>query len=370
MYYDKRYLQFNNLVFDGHDMISSTDEQVTYKEADSQSYSFRHGSYMPYKNDFLYVNAGSVSMTLTFHMKKIPCEDRKWYLQFIDQELGRPGKLWALKNGEILWAYASVRSKHQITTNEPWKAEYDIEFTLPEGIWHKADKQKTFVLPYNVCTMMECKGFEEYNPCRGNLNSGDCCESCIEKKFWEDYRERCFCCCVDEITADMALCYHTKELQAFYGCETPFQLVYDCEHAEKFNCDQEHLGQQLCIKDLCDDGTIAGRIYSETDIPTDEVTIIIKGKMKNPWITINGNTNIIKGEYDGTLIINSSGDVYYEESECCEPTLLDPSVWEIPCNMDYGWKIYPQMNSVKVQLNECCQGQVSCVWIQHDAITA
>ena len=368
MYYDKRYLQFNNLVFDGYDMISSTDEQVTYKEADAQSYSFSHGSYMPYKSDFLLVNAGSVSMTLTFHMKKIPCEDRPWYLNFIDQELGRPGKLWAIRNNEILWAYASVRSKHAITTNEPFKAEYDIEFTLPEGIWHKADKQRTFVLPYNVCTMMECKGFEPYDPCANSCV--DCCESCIEKKFWDDYRERCFCCCVDEITADMMLCYHMKEIQKFYSCETPFQLVYDCLHAEKFKHD-DYIGQKLCIKSLCDDGTIAGRIYSDTDIKTEDVTITIKGKMHNPWITINGNTNIISGDYDGALRIEPSGDVYYEQSECCEPTLLDPSVWEIPCNMDYGWWVYPQWNSIKIQLNECCQTNgIACAYFDIDSITA
>lgn len=367
MYYSKRYLQFNNLVFDGYDMISSTDEQVTYKEADSQSYSFSHGSYMPYKNDFLYVSSGSVSMTLTFHMRKIPCEDRPWYLNFIDQELGRPGKLWAIKNGEVMWAYASVRSKHLITTNEAFKVEYDIEFTLPEGIWHKADKQKTFVLPYNVCTMMECKGFSEYNPCASSSGS-DCCEACAENRFWEDYQDRCFCCCVDTITADMALCYHQKELQAFYGCETPFQLVYDCLHAEKFS-KNDYLGQRLCVKDICDDPIITGRFYSDTDIPTQDVKVTIKGKMKNPWITINGNTNVIKGEYDGALIVEPNGDVYYQANECCEPTLLDPSVWEIPCGADYGWWVYPQWNSIKINLNDCCQG-ASCVYVEADSITA
>lgn len=367
MYYEKRYLQFNNLVFDGYDMISSTDEQVTYKEGNSQSYSYAHGDYMPYKSDYLYVNAGSVSMTLTFHLKKILCEDRQFYLKFVDQELGRPGKLWALRNGEILWAYANVRSKHAINTGEVNKAEYDIEFTLPEGIWHKADKQRTFVLPYNVCTMMECKGFETYNPCKSVID--DCCESCQDKKFWEDYRDRCFCCCVDEITEDMALCYHTKELQNFYGCETPFQLVYDCEHAEKFNT-EDYLGQKFCIKDICEDHMIVGRFYSETDIPTDQVTVITKGKMKNPSITINGNTNIIKGEYDGTLRIDPSGDVYYRQNECCDWTLLDPSVWSIPSNMNYGWMVYPQINSLIIDLNVCCGGSLACAYVQIDNITA
>ena len=367
MNYEKRYLQFNNLVFDGYDMISSTDEQVTYKEADSQSYSFSHGSYMPYKSDFLYVSSGSVSMTLTFHLRKIPCEDRPWYLNFIDQELGRPGKLWAIKNGVVMWAYASVRSKHPVNTNELNKAEYDIEFTLPEGIWHKADKQKTFVLPYNVCTMMECKGFQNYDPCDGMCADGDCCESCLDKKFQEDLNDRCFCCCVDEITEDMALCYHQKELQKFYGCETPFQLVYSCRDAEKFSRN-DYLGQRLCIDDICDNNIIAGRFYSDTDIPTDQVTVVIQGKMKNPSININGNLNIINGTYDGALIINPSGDIYYQTNECCEPTLLSPSVWEVPSTMDYGWMVYPQTNSIIVNLNVCCQ--MACIYVQADSITA
>lgn len=366
MYYEKRYLQFNNLVFDGYDMISSTDEQVTYKEADAQPYSFKHGSYMPYKNDYLYVNAGSVSMTLTFHMKKIPCDDRPFYLQFIDEELGRPGKLWAIRNNEIIWAYASVRNKHYVTTNEAFKAEYDIEFTLPEGIWHKADKQKTFVLPYNVCTMMECKGFQKYDPCMTS-QGGDCCQSCLENKFWKDYQDRCFCCCVDEVKPEMALCYHQDMLQKFYSCETPFQLVYDCESANRFN-NNDFLGQRICVDDICDGNSIAGQFYSDTDIASEEVRVIIKGKMFNPWITINGNTNIIKGNYDGALIVEPSGDVYYQEGECCEPKLLSPSVWSIPCGMDYGWKVYPQMNSITVNLNRCCNG-ATCVYIQHDAIT-
>lgn len=363
MYYSKRYLQFNNLVFDGYDMISSTDEQVTYKESQAQSYSFGHGSYQPYKSDFLYVNAGSVSMTLTFWLKKIPCEDRPFYLRFVDQELNRPGKLWAIKNGEVMWAYANVRSKHPIAVSEPNRFEYDIEFTLPEGIWHKADKQKTFVLPYNVCTMMECKGFEEYDPC------SDCCDGCNTNRFWQDYRDRCFCCCVDEVTKDMALCYHIKELQNFYGCETPFQLVYDCESAEKFSADGI-LGQRLCMEDECESNLIAGQFYADTDIPTDDVTVTIKGKMVNPSININDNINIIKGTYDGVLTINSSGDVYYQskDHECCEPTLLSPNVWEIPSGMDYGWMVYPQVNRIIVNLNACCQ--MACIYVDFDNITA
>ena len=110
---------------------------------------------------------------------------------------------------------------------------------------------------------------------------------------------------------------------------------------------------------------ISGRFYSETDIPTEDVTIIIDGKMHNPWITINGNTNIIEGDYEGALIIKSNGDVYYDNG-CCEE-LLSPDVWVIPEQDNYGWTVNPGMNSITVMLNECC-GR-SCVYIQADAIT-
>ena len=369
MIHDKRYLQFNNLVFDGYDMISRSDETTDFKEGGLSEYSFTDGSYFPLKSERLFTKAKSVSLVLKLHTKKVPCEYREFYVRFAEQELVRAGKLWAIKNGEVMWAYASVRSKHPIATNEPFKVEYDIEFTLPEGIWHKADKMKTFVLPYNVCTMMECKGFEPYDPCQGLSTDGDCCDVCEDKKFWEDYRERCFCCCVDEITEDMALCYHQKELQAFYGCETPFQLVYDCEHAEKFK-KNDYLGQRICANDICDTPIITGRFYSDTDIPTKDVKVTIKGKFKNPWITINGNTNIITGEYDGALIVEPSGDVYYQANECCEPTLLDPSAWVIPSGMDYGWTVYPQWNSIRVNLNDCCGSGLACVYIEADSITA
>lgn len=355
MYHEKRYLQFNDLVFDGYDMLSSYDETTGYKTS-STAYTYGHGSYAPLKADYLFVSEGSVTMTLTLHTKKLPCEDRPFYVKFAEQELGRPGKLWAIKNGEIIWAYAYVKNRHQIVNHRPWEIEYDIEFGLPEGIWHKADKQKTFVLPYNVCTFMECKGYKVINPCDAD---GNCCIRCGEPK----QEDRCFCCCVDEITKDMALCYHLKELQNFYGCDTPFQIVYDCLHAEKFF---GTLGTRMCVDDICDDSVIAGRFYSETDIPTTAVTIIIDGKMHNPWVTINGNTNIIEGDYEGELIITPSGDVYYRHGGCDE--LLDPSVWVIPANMDYGWTVYPLNNSISVNLNRCCTG-ATCIYIQDDPIT-
>lgn len=379
MYFEKRYLQFNELVFDGYDMISDYDEPISYKGS-STAISYGHGSYRPYKSDFLYVSERQVSMTITLKLKKIPCEYRKFYVQFVEQELGKPGRLWAIKNNEIIWAMASVTSIRPVNTSKQFELVYDVEFVIPGGVWHKADKSKTFVLPYDVCSLMDCKGFEEYDPCAtAKGGSADCCEACNDNKLYEDMRDRCGCCCEDDLKPEMALCYHQDELQGFYSCETPYQLVYSCIAAEKFSTEKA-LGQRLCVNDICDDPVVAGRIYSNTDIPTEEMTITLVGAMKNPWIEINGNLNIIQGEYNGTLTIHSNGDIYYQpcDSECCEPELLSPLLddgetprWVIPSGMDYGWTLYPQLNSVIVRFNECCSScGLDCVYIDHNGITA
>lgn len=370
MYYEKRYIQFNELVFDGFDMISDYDEPISYKGS-STAYSYGHGAYRPFKNDYLYVNERQVSMTITLKLKKVPCEYRKYYVQFVEQELGKPGKLWAIKNNEILWANAVATSVRPVNSGKKDELVYDIEFAIPGGVWHKADKQKTFVLPYDICSLMDCKGFEDYDPCATSMGGGDCCEACEANKLAEAMRDRCDCCCGDELKPDMALCYHQDKLQAFYSCDTPYQLVYDCEAAEKFSTERA-LGQRMCADETCDDPIITGRFYSTTDIPTDDVKVTITGSMKNPWIEINGNTNIITGEYDGTLIIESNGDVYYQPcgNECCEPTLLSPSVWVVPKGNDYGWTVYPQINSVIIHLNECCsECGLSCAYIDASSIT-
>lgn len=368
MYAEKRYLQFNDLVFDGYDMLSDYRTTTSFKGS-STAYSYGHGSYMPHKSDFLYVEEQSVNMTITLKLKKLPCEQRLNYSRWAEQELLKPGKLWAIKNNEIIWAHASVRNMMPVVTHKQNEVEWDVEFVIPGGVWHKADKQKTFLLPYNVCSMMDCIDFYEYNPCATSRGGGDCCEACEDNRIMQVQMERCGCCCEGDVTADMALCYHQDELQAFYSCDTPYQLVYDCEHAERFNVEPA-FGQRICTDDICEQSVISGRFYSETDIPTSEMTITLVGDMVNPWITINGNTNIIEGEYHGKLIIDASGDVYYQESDCCEPTLLDPSVWIRPTGMDYGWTVHPRINSVTVYTNACCsQSGMACVYIDAASIT-
>lgn len=367
MNFEKRYLQFNELVFDGFDMISEYDEPLQFKGS-STPYSYGHGSYMPLKSDFLYVSERQVNMTISLKLTKVSCEFREKYVKFALMELVKPGRLWAIRGNEIMWAFARVNNLRPVNSGKQNVVEYDVEFIVPGGVWHKADKAKTFLVPYNVCSYIDCKDIGSFNPVANSVGIGDCCDSCEENKILARQVDRCDCCCTDDLTADMALGYHLDELQRFYSCDTPYQIAYDCDAAKRFN--RNHiLGQKICTND-CAGGIISGQFFSDTDIPTDDLTIVIIGRMKNPRIKINDNENIIKGEYDGILTIEPSGDVYFQTSECCEPELLDTDVWSIPTDSDYGWYVKPQANGIVINTNICSdECSTACVYIDHTAIT-
>lgn len=348
MIYKRHYLQFNDLVFDSYDMISEDDTDVSFK-TNSTSYTYIHGSYMPFKSEYAIAEETKVSITIYLRMKKLPCDKRPFYRSFAVSELLKHGKLWAVQDNTLVWAYASITNYSEQNSARNDEIEIDVDFVLPEGIWHKADKQKTFLVPFDVCDFMDCYNYHELNPCDV---SGNCCD-CGEVKGTD-------CCCCDSITEDMALCY--ADVSQFYECINPYKIIYNCIMADKFaGCDL--LGERMCSE--C--GAIVGKYYSDTDLPTKNVTIILKGNVKDPIITINGNTNQIKGEYSNVLEIDPDGSIYnyHLGGAKCEP--LDISVWNVPEGMDFGWTIHQGNNQITISPGDCC-GTV-CAYIQADSIT-
>lgn len=360
MIYKRRFLQFNELVFDTYNMIRSSSFQVEVK-GETTSYGFGHGSYDPYKSDYLFLSEGEVSLVLRFRMKKLPCEYREFYRGFAIGQLLKPGKLWAIVNNELVWTAARLTSWSDEDNVQRDEYIVNVDFVLPEGVWHKANKTTTFLVPYNICTFMDCKGFKSVNPCE--QRNVDCCTSCQEKKSLV-FEEGC-CCCCDKLSEDMALCYH-DDLQDFYeSCVGTYQIVTDCEKGHEF-FGNKYLGEKICTKDSCEN-VIAGHFYSETDFNTRGVQIVIDGMVHDPQISINGNKNVIKGDYD-RLFINSNGDVYSETKNQCCRTLLDPSVWVIPTLEDeYGWTIHQGENRLVIDRGTCC-GR-ACAYIQMDNLT-
>lgn len=355
MIYGRKYIQYNDLVLDMFEAVNEASVSVGFKTT-SQPYSYRNGSYSPLKKSYSLASEQTLSLQLRFSLKKLPCELRQFYHSFIIEQLTTSGKLWAVQGDELLWANAILSSFAEEPVRKKDYIEFAVDFLIPEGVWHKADPQKTFLKPFDLCNFLNCYEYEEQQPC--------CimdCVSCIK-----EIDVSCSCCNCKDVKKEWALCYNRDKLEKYYEkCSAPFQIKYDCVQGQNFFGD-DYLGTRFCNKGD-KSSIIAGRLYSNTDIPTDSFTIIIHGEMKNPIININDNINIIKGEYDGLLIINSNGDVYYQAESCSVPELIPVSRWEIPKGNSYGWEIKPRNNRFVIDTNACCE--ITCVYIQVDAIT-
>ena len=357
--YSKQFLQFNDLVFEGLNLVSSSGMNYSTKTT-SEEYTFKHGSYVAHKKDYVLFKEQRVSLTLYFSVKPLPCDMRPFYRSFIIEQITKPGKLWAVQNNRLIWAYAYVTSIGE--SDDPSFFVFDVDFALPEGVWHKADYTKTFLLPHNICTYLDCYEYKAIDPC-GNKGSENCCVSCVKTY---DANE-CSCCDCNLLTKDMSLCYYKDRIGELFNsnCLSDYMIKYDCVKGQEFFGDM-YLGERICIKDDCS-SIIAGQFYSDTDIPTQGVTVVLSGTFHNPHVTINDNTNVILGDYDGALIIQPTGDVYFQQNTCCISEALDPSIWVKPDGMNYGWTVYPRNNRIIVNPNTCCSGQ--CVYVQTDAIT-
>lgn len=357
MRYEKRYVQFNDLVFDSVDMISADDLTTSFKQNDTP-YTWKHGSYSPHHSRTVLAEAANFSMTIFLRMKKLPCNYRPYYPDFADTQLAKIGRLWAVSKNHLIWAWAELKSFGEAKDVKKDTLEYDVDVYLPEGIWHIADTKKTFLRPWDVCDFMECYDYKDIDSC-------DCCTTC-----GEEMDAGCICCECNGLTEDMALCHHLNDLQGYYNCTVDYRIVYDCEAAERFNSTiGSYQGQKMCS----DSGMVSGLLYYNGTLDSDYVKIRIHGPVVNPRITINGNTNMITGEYTN-LLINPDGSVEYWEDECegcSDHVIADVDVWNTLRDEGntYGWTLHPGNNGVMIETGTCGCDALVCAYFEIDPIS-
>lgn len=348
MIYKRHYLQYNDLVLDE---VEENSTPVPFK-TNLIPYTYRHGGYSPKKSSAMLVGSSDTSFTLKVKLKKLPCDVRPFYRDFVIAQLSEPGKMWAVQNNTIIWAYAEVTNINENPDVKPDRMEIDVDMSFPEGVWHKADLQRTFLRPWSVCDFMDCYDFHEEKPCLPL--DGSCCE-CGK----EGHEIGCNCCDCQGLSKDMALCYHTTELQKLYSCDRDVLFVYSCDGGDKyFNDISNYIGTKMCTS--C--GTISGKYYSRTDIPTKEVTIRFSGEVKNPIIDINGNANQIMGTYQD-LTVYPDGTATYGCDGCSEVSVES---WNTLGN-PYGWEVKQGNNRVVIDTGNCCG--VVCAYIEAEPLT-
>ncbi|MDH6364645.1 hypothetical protein M2139_001632 [Enterococcus sp. PF1-24] len=355
----RKYLQFNELVIDNFDTLVSADRSINYK-TNTISYSHGHGSYAVRKRQQHFLEEQALSMTLRFDYQKISRDQRQFYKDFILKNLSAAGRLWAIDGNQLLWTMAEVNQLGDIYANEPWIWEIDVDFTLTEGIWHKADVHKTFLRPYDSCDFIDCLDYREIDECL------DCCIACNSKPA--EHCKKCFCEC-ENLSREWSLCELKKEIIAdFYaGCNNTYQIIYNCEAGKHLWKEEILLGHRLCKKTKCRQ-LIAGEFYSGTVINSDKVQVTLIGKFENPTIKINGNGMQVSGCFCGRLTIMSTGDIWYQRDSNCPPMRVPVNDLIIPKGSSFGYEVHQGLNQVVVDTRNKCD--MVCVFVKVDELTA
>lgn len=354
----RKYVQFNDLVIDNYDMLESADLSGSFKTA-TTDYSFGHGSYAAFKSKQQFSAEQSLSMSLKLDTRKFSCDQQKFYKEYLFMNIMSPGKLWAIQGEQLLWTNAFVKDFSETYSTDRYIVNIDIDFVLYEGIWHKADPRKVFLQPYSICDFSEGLDLREEDDCQ------DCCVSCGGPA-----KEPCAKCMYEceFVEAEHSLCALKAEIaHDFYGyCGDSYRIIYNCEAGKKIWGEEKMLGHKICKKDSCEN-IIAGQFYSDTTIDSDQVTITLIGTVKDPKITINGNTMQILGEYSGKLTLTANGEIYYLEDECCLEKAIAIDQLIIPEGNTFGFTVHHGMNGIIVETNNCCN--MTCVYVKVDRLT-
>jgi len=353
----RKYLQYNDLVIDNYDMLEDADLSTVFK-TQTHPFVMGHGSYAPFDTT-TYLEEQHLSMTLKLNTRKLSCEQKEHYMDFVLSNLSKPSRIWSVQGKQLLWTFAFVKNIGRPYETEPNITRLTISFVLYEGIWHKTDPKKTFLQPYDLCNYLDCYDYRDIEECT------DCC-LCVSPV--KQSCPICLCECA-ALQEEYSFCAMKKEaLNDFYNsCNANYKITYNCEAGSKIWGKEQMLGQRICKKDICT-SLVAGQFYSDTILDSESMVITIIGVVKDPLLTINGNSLQILGEYDGTLTITHSGDIFYEHDKCCNDVeQIDINNVIIPHDSTYVFTVHHGNNSLVLETRNCCD--MTCVFVKVDSIT-
>ncbi len=81
----RQYLQYNDIVIASAEELTSASLQWDTK-IDTQEYSFGHGSYLPLKDDQLFLTEQELSLSLNIDYRLFPRDNRRFINDFLNLE--------------------------------------------------------------------------------------------------------------------------------------------------------------------------------------------------------------------------------------------------------------------------------------------
>lgn len=360
----RRFIQYNDLVFSGTESINSTPSETVSTKYSTAEYMFQNGYHYKLSNKQVLLKDDKISLDIAIRTTDWDMVNIQAHQDFIKDQLLTVGKLWAIDTGgQLIWCTAILDSytpTFEWTLRDDGYIQFQVSFTNPSAVWHKADGYTTFLMPYKYCSFVNMVG-----SCFVNAT---CQAFCMTSRVIEGTCEDCAkdCCDLDKA---ISLCELPEEVWfSFYKkCDSDFRIIHNCELGkERFGSDRL-LGEARC--DICVDGSWATKFYADTVVTSKQVNITLQGKFKNPEIMINDTTLKLLGTYDqGYLTFNSNGTIYsYQcltDIECGNAetinnellTLCDNKLWSI----DRGY------NTISIR---GITSESFCVFIDYERIT-
>ena len=357
----KRYIQFNDLVFLGRKSIDEQTESISLRE-NKTSRTFTNGSYVGNTSKMSLVDSNTISLQIALKTHDWSEEHVQAHYDFIMEQLMTPGKLWAVQTGlQLVWCNAYVTS---IQNNKQWVLTDDdylvfkVEFDNPDGVWYKADEDKTFLEPYDNCDFLDMKASclgKSRHCCNGLPNCNNYCDCCESD------------CCEMDGMIDLCTAQTNVEFMNdfFEECNSKWRVVYNCSKCKKdgkgLQCMYKH-----AICDTCVNEVLTGEFLSTTVLDSHKWSIAIEGDFKDPIVRINDIDFKIKGEYSGVLTANYKGELKYAKSwECLEFNYQDISlsVLKLCAELPY---IKKGLNTVSISGVE---SDTACIYIDYESVT-
>ncbi|MGX2947144.1 hypothetical protein [Enterococcus alishanensis] len=275
----KRLVQFNELVFNHTAFVAQQPEIATEFRISKFPYANRHGDYSPERRTGRKVNSKMFSITFDVKKSIFNCEEREYIEQFVQANLYKIGRLWAVQGDLLLWAVAKAESVSEGFEDTKGTLTFTATMYLPDGFWYIADPTATYLEEYHECDVLEC--FEVLD------------------------RPICECCWCNIALADERMCFKCSGQKL---CETPKdELSYkigNCGNNIKINYSCDCQEPNKVVKSPYGQTTASADFQANTLYETDDIVIEICGKFKNLMIDFNGEFSQIIGEYDGKTIIS------------------------------------------------------------------
>lgn len=359
----RRFIQYNDLVFEGTESINSTPSETITTKYVTSDYMFQNGALAKVSGEQVLIKDDKITLDLAIRTTDWDLVNIRAHQDFIKDSLITVGRLWAMDTGgQLIWAECILDSytpTYEWTLRDDGYILFQVAFTNPSGVWHKANGSTTWLLPYASCSFV--------NMIASCYQNATCQSFCMESNTLRGHCDDCNLHCCDLSNA-VSLCELSDEIAMdFYNrCNSKWRIVHNCELGRETFGNERLWGEAHC--DVCVDGTWADSFYSDTVVRSKRVTITLQGRFKDPSILINDTKVDLKGEYnDGYVSISSDGKVYtFEEPHRsdCDPTKVGNENLTLCDNR--WWSIHRGYNQIAIR---GITSESFCVYIDYERIT-